>query len=786
MEMHAEWSLAARTARVREIEQGKVMHSREHLASVGANFFNSRETNKAIYLENGYSPMNAAAPLILDGLGLDAAQVRALQDHIAASRNTAEVRVAPPPLFGPGAVPMLPPAARPEAIQEAADAPAPNPSPPEAQQPPRRGRGRPRGSQSEGIRGGRGRGRSAAQRPRQERGLDGSDSDPADGVDDADGDAPHNAVEEEVDDLYMFDFDARNGDVFVWERVDVRPVPQVDLRGGSRPVPTLPGFTKGPTAPRNIPQGCNSAFDILKLLIDAELIDRMCTFTNRYARESSYANSRRFDRWYDVEAAEMWSWIACVIYLGVCKVNSREAAWSRSSPFGQPSLYSRMSLERFEAIARCLHVDAPFALDDAERTRRMNADPFWQIESFARALSDNFTNFINAGQCLDLDECTCGYRGTHRCRCFNPNKPKKYHFKEFCINCAVTGYIIAFYWYRGKSEQRPTGMPATLWPLVHLVERINSLTNNRLKVGNHIMATDNWYTSLQAARFCHATGLHYVGTLRSNRINCASPPAGAIFPKSAATSARGSYACHKVSCGSFSMFVTPWADNKVVHMLHSWPTYVATCYRNHKQAIQGAPYEKKAVDRPTIYQNYNECMGGTDLHDWLLAEYRSSFRCKRWQPKVIVHMLQQAVVNAHILFRLKHGSPSSRTLFVFVTELMEAIPVYKRRGEVRADANVAFQVAVNQSRWWWSHQHARRTTGTHTPDTVSRPRGENGQRTETRKRCKYCMHRLSHIYCTSCDVFLCGGDCWRLFHSEDTLPNQDELLARANSSPSSD
>ncbi len=36
------------------------------------------------------------------------------------------------------------------------------------------------------------------------------------------------------------------------------------------------------------------------------------------------------------------------------------------------------------------------------------------------------------------------------------------------------------------------------------------------------------------------------------------------------------------------------------------------------------------------------------------------FRCKRWQPKVITHMLQQAVVNAHILFRLKLGSPCSR------------------------------------------------------------------------------------------------------------------------------
>ena len=219
--------------------------------------------------------------------------------------------------------------------------------------------------------------------------------------------------------------------------------------------------------------------------------------------------------------------------------------------------------------------------------------------------------------------------------------------------------------------------------------------------------------------------------------------------------------------------------------MHSWPTYVATCYRNHKQgtAPRGVAYEKKAIDRPTIYHNYNEAMGGTDLHDWLLAEFRSSFRCRRWQPKVIVHMLQQAVVNAHILFRLKHASPSSRTLFTFVTELLAEIPVYKRRDEARADANVAFQPVTSQSRWWWSQQRVRRTSGTHTPDVVSRPRGQNGHRTETRKRCKYCMQSLTNLYCTNCDVHLCGGDCWRLFHSEDALPSQDELVERGNGSP---
>jgi hypothetical protein len=290
--MRAEWSLAERTARVRAIEQGKVMHSREHFASVGAKFLNSREINEALYLVNACKLMDAASPLNLSVLGLDADQLRALQDQLAAERNAAEVRAAPPPLFGPGAAPILAPTARPEGIQGAGDAPAPDPPPPGPGQPLQRPRGRPRGPQNQGVRSGRVQGRAAAQHPRQDRGLEGSDSDPAEEIDDADGDAPRDAVEEEVDDLYLNNFDVQNGEIFLWERVDVRPVPEVGLRGGSRPISTLPGFTKGPTAPRNVPQACSTAFDILKLLIDSELIDRMCTFANRYARESRYANTR--------------------------------------------------------------------------------------------------------------------------------------------------------------------------------------------------------------------------------------------------------------------------------------------------------------------------------------------------------------------------------------------------------------------------------------------------------------------------------------------------------------
>ena len=76
---------------------------------------NWREINEALYLVNGFNPMNAAPQLNLDDLGLDANQLRALQDSIAASRSAAIVLAAPPPPVWPRCCPSSTSCSRPRA-----------------------------------------------------------------------------------------------------------------------------------------------------------------------------------------------------------------------------------------------------------------------------------------------------------------------------------------------------------------------------------------------------------------------------------------------------------------------------------------------------------------------------------------------------------------------------------------------------------------------------------------------------------------------------------------------
>ena len=43
-------------------------------------------------------------------------------------------------------------------------------------------------------------------------------------------------------------------------------------------------------------------------------------------------------------------------------------------------------------------------------------------------------------------------------RCYNPNKPEKWHFKCFALNDSLTGYMINVYLHEGSAEIRSSNV----------------------------------------------------------------------------------------------------------------------------------------------------------------------------------------------------------------------------------------------------------------------------------------------------------------------------------------
>ncbi len=80
----------------------------------------------------------------------------------------------------------------------------------------------------------------------------------------------------------------------------------------------------------------------------------------------------------------------------------------------------------------------------------------------------------------------------------------------FSLNDSNTGYQYQFFLYRGKDENRPEDMSATLYP-VHVLTK-----DVRLHHKGHICNVDNWYTSIPIMLlYLHTIGIHCVGTIKS-------------------------------------------------------------------------------------------------------------------------------------------------------------------------------------------------------------------------------------------------------------------------------
>jgi hypothetical protein len=306
--------------------------------------------------------------------------------------------------------------------------------------------------------------------------------------------------------------------------------------------------------------------------------------------------------------------------------------------------------------------------------------------------------------------------------------------------------------YRGKDEQRPEGFSATEYPPVRLTD------HRQYRDKNHILATDNWYTSIKLALHLKERGIYLVGTIKANREGL---PKDQIIKKTGPTSkARGFL---QSSQGSFEdsygikhdLYFTAWQDNKPVHMLSTFANYHSKVSRVGKDS-KGNYIGSSDITIPTDVMIYNTTMGGTDLFDQMVSYYKTRVRTRRWQTRIYFHFLNAMVVNAHILYKEVKKPERGDESFSLLSFMQNAINGWatpqvlvqdKSKGKYSTAKLRVFHQGVHSPVW-------KRRKGT----------------SESRARCRHCKTHVP-TYCQECNVALCFGDgiepdsCWQQFHS---------------------
>ena len=153
---------------------------------------------------------------------------------------------------------------------------------------------------------------------------------------------------------------------------------------------------------------------------------------------------------------------------------------------------------------------------------------------------------------------------------------------------------------------------------------------------------DNFFSSPQLYEVLCQNNIDAVGTLRANRKG---------VPKELTNKKLKKGEIEAMYCQR--LMVLKWKDKKDMHMIstyHNDHTKEVGCHNTHKI-------------KPVVCCD-NDTMGGIDLSDCFLSTYLSARKqLKKFYQKQFRHILDMAVLNAHILYK-KRGGRQSRLNFI--------------------------------------------------------------------------------------------------------------------------
>ncbi len=543
-----------------------------------------------------------------------------------------------------------------------------------------------------------------------------------------------------------------------WKEYVASDVQSKNFRSGEKTLNTAPSFKGRGAGPRNIPPGCNNPFDFFCLLMTDEICNEFILSTMGYANsvgDDCFQPTPTTNVSRAITLAEMRYYIAIVQFMGLCQLPSREDYWGGDSIYKQ-DFVNLMSMTRFDKITKYFHCTNTALFTAAQREEKKRQDPFWIVQGFLSKLVVNFKKYFKPNQFFDIDEMCIYFKGRHSCRCYNPSKPQKWHFKSFCLNDSETGYLWDFFLYRGAKEIRPAGIAATAWPVIKLTSDVE------LWHLNHICCIDNWFNQISVCvELKKNRGIHVDGTVRSNRKGMPKVGIGGLFSKAAIKNKRGIIRALRGSYKDVDLFVTCWGDNKPVHILSTFSTEQEFVERKTKHPQSGA-YMKIQIMRPLVIKVYNRGMGGTDLMDALISYYRTRLRGKKWPIRIIFHKLQAATVNAQILFNAaKSHLQGFKKLQLkdFITEvIMEAKENYRlelKEPSISSIMQSPISYGSFQKKNSIADSTEQRFFGEHFAYRASSQVDSNGRIIRNSRRCAYinCTNQNTRpqTFCESCN-----------------------------------
>lgn len=474
-------------------------------------------------------------------------------------------------------------------------------------------------------------------------------------------------------------------------------------------------------------------------------------FVERQGRPAS-----RIHQWKDICAGDIKIFLAHLISMGLVKKSTIPKYWEHSGVVQTPFFGTYMSRNTFQAILSNFHV----ADDDQNPCYGTRGhDPLFKVRPFLDMCNRNFRLVYAPERDLSFDEGCCPFKGRLRFRCYNPNKPAKFHIKLYQVSEAASGYVLGFDVYSGKGltncqvhapvlDQNCTATTKVVLGLLHEADLLNR---------QHHIYMDNYYTSPELFEELYAKDTYACGTVRKNRKGLPQAVTGAKLKKNSGEAVFRRNTTNQLLC-------LKWCDKRNVLMLSSI---------HDANMVDTGKVDRETghiIEKPECIYEYIKKMGGVDLGDQMMTYYSFLRKSVKWSRKLIIHMFNMLIMNAFILNskfgknKLNHEDYRDEILRYLLQEGMKQYniplpPVISKRITPR-DA---------------PHHSKTRLTERHFSSNI--PCAEGRIRKKPSRPCFACnklpeitgvrfTKKSTSYWCESCKKPLCVTPCFAYYHTE--------------------
>lgn len=439
-----------------------------------------------------------------------------------------------------------------------------------------------------------------------------------------------------------------------------------------------------------------------------------------------------------------------LLFSGYHHVPQVQLFWSMDPTFGVPIVRQTMSRNIFLRLKSNFHIANNDTLD--------LSDKFGKVRPLFKMLNERYMQFGVWAEHLSIDETMVPYFGRHSAKMFIRGKPIRFGYKLWSLT-SDSGYMFQFLPYAGESGNydKKLGLGASV---------VIELLNNCEHPLQHTVHFDNFFTSYYLLCLLKERGFCASGTVRPNRIAGAQLKTGKkIKGKEQLKKYESDYLFDKTN----GILVVRWMDNSEVTIATNYDTVepIVTVKRYNREKKK-----KIGVPQPHVFNSYNKHMGGVDLHDNGVANYRISVRGKKWWWPLWVQCLDSAVVNAWKLHCFVAASTKEKPIpqLQFKNFIVKKLLLMSEDSDSETTTDTSPDDNM-ESEDIYRPTNFPRISGTHAPIN-----------SQNRRRCIVCTPKATVYICEKCNVSVHPEKCFKMFHENkqyyiDRRHKRDKLKA---------